>query len=88
MTVLLKRYEQLALSYGFQSSFIEAPDDCSLAELLYPRMHQVLRKLSMMENGKARARSLPIDCCCGETRRESAVTWAPRIKRFVMKLMH
>ena len=54
-TVLLNRFEQLATSHGFQSSFIEAPDDSSLAELLYPRMHQVLRKLSMVESAKEAA---------------------------------
>ncbi len=54
-TVLLNRFEQLATSHGFQSSFVEAPDDSSLAELLYPRMHQVLRKLSMVESAKEAA---------------------------------
>ena len=51
-TVLLNRFEQLAISHGFQSSFIEAPDDSSLADLLYPRVHQVLRKMSMVESAK------------------------------------
>ena len=54
-TVLLNRFEQLATSHGFQSSFVEAPDDSSLAEMLYPRMHQVLRKLSMVESAKEAA---------------------------------
>ncbi len=43
-TVLLNRFEQLATSHGFQSSFVEAPDDSTLAELLYPRMHQLRRE--------------------------------------------
>ena len=34
---------------------MEAPDDSSLAELLYPKMHQVLRKLSMVESAKEMA---------------------------------
>jgi len=54
-TVLLNRFEKLAISHGFQSSFVEAPDDSSLAELLYPRMHQALRKLSMVEGAKEMA---------------------------------
>ncbi len=54
-TVLLNRFEQLAISHSFQSSFIEAPDDRSLAELLYPRMHQVLRKLSMVQSAREAA---------------------------------
>ncbi|MGI9484229.1 MAG: AAA family ATPase [Hyphomicrobiales bacterium] len=52
-TVLLNRIDQLSESYGHLTSFIETPDDTSLAELLYPRIHQVLRKLSTMENAKA-----------------------------------
>lgn len=54
-TVLLNRFEKLAISHGYQSSFIEAPDDSSLAELLYPRMHQALRKLSMVESAREMA---------------------------------
>ncbi len=54
-TVLLNPFEQLATSHGFQSSFIQAPDDSSLAELLYPQMHQVLRKLSMVKSAKEAA---------------------------------
>lgn len=51
-TVLLNRFEQLAISHKFQSSFVEAPDDRSLVELLYPKMHRVLRKLSLIESAK------------------------------------
>ncbi len=54
-TVLLNRFEELAISHDMQSSFIEAPDDSSLEELLYPRMHQVLRKLSLVESAKEQA---------------------------------
>ena len=56
-TVLLNRIEQLAESHGHLTSFIEAPDDKSLTDLLYPKIHQALRKLSTIENAKATAHS-------------------------------
>lgn len=52
-TVLLNKIEELAEGYGHRTSFIEAPEDKQLVELLYPRMHQVLRKLSVVEGAKA-----------------------------------
>jgi hypothetical protein len=52
-TVLLNKIEQLAESHGHLTAFIEAPEDKSLAELLYPRIHQVLRKLSLIDSAKA-----------------------------------
>ena len=54
-TVLLNRIERMAEDYGHLTSFVEAPDDKSLADLLYPKIHQVLRKLSMIENAKSHA---------------------------------
>jgi len=51
-TVLLNRFERIALSHNYQTSIIEAPDDSALTALLYPRMHQVLRKLSTIESAK------------------------------------
>ena len=54
-TVLLNKIESLAVRYDHLTSFIEAPDDEKLADLLYPRVHQVLRKLSFIENAKAKA---------------------------------
>lgn len=54
-TVLLNKIEQLAESHGHLTSFIEAPENNTLAELLYPKVHQVLRRLSMFENAKAAA---------------------------------
>lgn len=54
-TVLLNRIEQLAEEAGHLTSFIEAPEDKSLAQLLYPKILQVLRKLSLVENAKAKA---------------------------------
>ena len=56
-TVLLNKIEQLAESHGHLTAFIEAPEDKSLAELLYPRIHQVLRKLSTVESARSAAHS-------------------------------
>lgn len=48
-TVLLNAIEDFAEEEGFITSFIEAPEKKKLAELLYPQMGQVLRKLSNIE---------------------------------------
>lgn len=53
-TVLLNTIENAAEEYGYLTSVIEAPEDKPLAELLYPKMQQVLRKLSLIENAKAK----------------------------------
>jgi hypothetical protein len=42
----------MAQGHGYQTSFIEAPENKSLVELMYPKIHQVLRKLSSIENAK------------------------------------
>lgn len=54
-TVLLNSVENIAKDYGHLTSFIEAPEDKPLGELLLPRIHQVLRKLSVIENAKGKA---------------------------------
>lgn len=54
-TVLLNAVEKLATDRGHVTSMIEAPESRSLGEQLLPRMHQVLRKLSVVANGKAKA---------------------------------
>jgi hypothetical protein len=54
-TVLLNKIEELAVSYGHATSFVEAPESKPLADLLYAKIHQVLRKLSMVESAKATA---------------------------------
>jgi AAA ATPase-like protein len=54
-TVLLNTIEIAAEEFGFLTSIIEAPEDRRLTELLYPRMQQVLRKLSLIENAKDKA---------------------------------
>ena len=56
-TVLLNKIEQMAESRSHLTAFIEAPEEKSLAELLYPKIHQVLRKLSMIESAKSTAHS-------------------------------
>ncbi|MBT8457317.1 MAG: ATP-binding protein [Alphaproteobacteria bacterium] len=56
-TVLLNRIEQVADANHHLTSFIEAPENTTLAELLYPRMAQVLRRLSAIESAKANAHS-------------------------------
>jgi AAA ATPase domain len=56
-TVLLNKIEELAENRGFVTSFIEAPEDRRLVDLLYPRLHQALRKLSLVESAKARTHS-------------------------------
>ncbi len=52
-TVLLNKIEQLAERHGHLTAYLEAPEDKGLAELLYPKIHQVLRKLSVLEAAKA-----------------------------------
>lgn len=56
-TVLLNTIERLADETGFVTSFIEAPESRTLPELLYPKLFQALRKLSVVENAKAKAHS-------------------------------
>lgn len=56
-TVLLNQIEQMAQRHGHQTSFIEAPESKRLSDLLYPKIHQVLRKLLLIENAKTKAHS-------------------------------
>lgn len=56
-TVLLNQIEQMAQRHGHHTSFIEAPESKPLADLLYPKIHQVLRKILLIENAKAKAHS-------------------------------
>ena len=56
-TVLLNKIEAMAISHGHLTSFIEAPENDSLAALMYPKVHQVLRRLSMVEGARASAHS-------------------------------
>lgn len=54
-TVLLNKIERAAENYGHLTTFLEAPEDKSLAELVYPKITQLLRTLSTVESAKARA---------------------------------
>lgn len=56
-TVLLNKIEELAESHHHLTSFIEAPNDRRLVDSLYPKLQQVLRKLSMVEAAKSAAHS-------------------------------
>ncbi len=51
-TVLLNKIEDLADKHDYLTSFIEAPDDKSFVELIYPKIHQTLRRLSLVEGAK------------------------------------
>lgn len=53
-TVLLSKIEEMAEGSGHLTSFIEAPEGRPLSELLIPKLHQVLRKLSLIEQAKSR----------------------------------
>ncbi|MGB0506791.1 MAG: AAA family ATPase [Pikeienuella sp.] len=53
-TVLLNKIENEAEDNGYLTSVIEAPEGKPLAELLYPKMQQVLRKLSFIESAKTK----------------------------------
>jgi len=54
-TVLLNKIEELAETHGHLTSSLEAPEQISLSETLYPKIHQVLRKLSLIDGAKAHA---------------------------------
>lgn len=54
-TVLLSKIEEIAESEGHLTSFIEAPEGRPLSEMLVPKIHQVLRKLSLAQQAKAKA---------------------------------
>ncbi len=56
-TVLLNKIEDEAQAAGHLTSMIEAPEGFSLAELLFPAVHQVLRKLSLSAQAKAATHS-------------------------------
>lgn len=53
-TVLLNAIERLAQERGHLTSNLEAPEGKPLGELLLPRVHQVLRKLSLIDNAKGK----------------------------------
>lgn len=54
-TVLLNKIENVADSHGHITSFVEAPENGNLPSLLYPKIYQVLYKVSAVENAKRHA---------------------------------
>ncbi len=52
-TVLLNACEEKAVEAGHLTSFIEAPEGRPLADLLYPKMIQTLRRLSAVDGARA-----------------------------------
>lgn len=54
-TVLLNRIEEMAENRGHVTSFIEAPENKSLTDLIYPKAHQAIRQLSLLETAKTKA---------------------------------
>lgn len=53
-TVLLNKIEEIAEEHGHLTSSIEAPEGKELSELLLPKINQTLRKLSILEDAKAK----------------------------------
>lgn len=51
-TVLLRRIEEIAEQNEYLTSFIEASENRALPDLLYPKMHQVLNRLSAVQAAK------------------------------------
>ncbi len=54
-TVLLNRIERLAVERGMHTSFIEAPEGKALVNLLYPKLSQTLRRVSLSDRAKQHA---------------------------------
>ncbi len=54
-TVLLNEVLDLAEKAGYLTSWVETPENKRLADMLYPQMRQVLRKLSVIEAAKSAA---------------------------------
>lgn len=53
-TVLLNRFDRIAEAHGAVTAYVEAPDDRSLPEILYPKLHKLLRSLSIVEEARSR----------------------------------
>ncbi len=56
-TVLLNEVFELAEKAGYLTSLVETPEDKRLADLLYPQMRQLLRKLSVVEAARSAAKT-------------------------------
>ena len=59
-TVLLNEIERISEEIGHITSYIEAPDDRSLASILHPKAQQALKRLSNIESAKHAALSSPL----------------------------
>ena len=55
-TVLLNRIQKLADSAGYQTAFIESPEEKNLAALLVPYLRQILLRIDLIENTKEKLR--------------------------------
>jgi len=56
-TVLLNEVFDLSERAGYLTSLVETPENKRLADILYPQMRQVLRKLSVMEAARSAVHS-------------------------------
>ncbi|MEL6506683.1 MAG: AAA family ATPase [Pseudomonadota bacterium] len=54
-TVLLTNFESLAEDRNHLTAFIEAPENNPLSDLLYPKIYQILRRLSLIESAKSQS---------------------------------
>lgn len=54
-TVLLNEIDRLSEDVGYHVSFLEAPDNATFAEMIYPHLHQTIRKLSTIEAARGAA---------------------------------
>ena len=59
-TVLLNEIERISEEIGHITSYIEAPDDRSLASILHPKAQQALKRLSNIESAKHAALNSPL----------------------------
>jgi len=56
-TVLLNRIERIAEEHQHLTAFVEAPENSSLGQMLYPKIQQALRRLSNIEQAKTAVHS-------------------------------
>jgi hypothetical protein len=54
-TVLLRKIDEIAGDLGYKSSYLEAPETQRLTDILYPKMVQIFKRLSIVESAKSLA---------------------------------
>lgn len=54
-TVLLNKIDEMAEQEGHVTAYLEAPEDRPLAALLYPKIHQAIRKFSLVAQARDKA---------------------------------